>query len=71
MKYICQIYMSGGFYNALQTKFSDVLYAYNTHEKQWKVIAEMPDERGAHIMIQRGDYPYGLFISKTKNGKRI
>lgn len=51
-----KIYMSGGFYNALQTKFSDVLYAYNIREKQWKVITKMPDERGAHVMIQRGDY---------------
>lgn len=50
------IYMSGGFYNALQTKFSNILYAYNIHEKQWKMIGEMPDKRGAHFMIQRGDY---------------
>lgn len=51
-----KIYMSGGFYNALQTKLSDALYAYNIHEKQWKEIAKMPAQRAAHVMIQRGDY---------------
>jgi len=50
------IYVSGGFYNARQTKFSDLLYAYSINNKQWKIISKMPDERGAHVMIQRDEY---------------
>jgi len=46
------IFVSGGFFNARQTKFSDVLYAYSIKAKQWQIITKMLSERGAHVMIQ-------------------
>jgi len=51
-----KVYLSGGFYNALQTKFSNHLYCYNVKNKRWDELAKMPDDRAAHIMIYRNDY---------------
>ncbi len=51
-----KIYVSGGFYNAIQTKLSNVLYAYSIKERSWEIISEMPAERAAHVMIRRGKY---------------
>lgn len=62
------IFISGGFFNARQTKFSDVLYAYSIKEKQWKEITKMPAERGAHLMIQRDNY---LHLIGGRNHKTI
>lgn len=51
-----KIYLSGGFFNARQTKFSNVLYVYDVSSNQWQQLSTMPAERGAHLMIQRGHY---------------
>lgn len=62
------VYVSGGFYNAIQTKFSDILYAYNVKDRTWTVLTKMPEERAAHVMIQRGDY---LHLIGGRNHKDI
>jgi len=49
------VYISGGFFNAIQTKFSNVLYGYSINDKQWHTITTMPDNRGAHFMICKDD----------------
>lgn len=50
------IYLSGGFFNAIQTKWSNVLYIYNTTTAQWTSLSTMPDGRAAHAMIYRDGY---------------
>lgn len=51
-----KIYMSGGFFNARQTKFSNILYVYDIQESKWSVLSDMPDIRAAHTMVVRENY---------------
>lgn len=62
------VYMSGGFYNGLQTKYSDILYKYNPKTNEWKKLAKMPDKRAAHYMIYREGQ---LHLIGGKNYKEI
>lgn len=51
-----KVYLSGGFFNARQTKFSTILYEYNVKNDQWIKLVEMPDVRAAHVMIYRDNH---------------
>lgn len=62
------IYVSGGFFNARQTQFSNRLYGYFITEKQWKDLGEMPATRGAHFMIYREGF---LHLIGGRNHKEI
>lgn len=47
------IFLSGGFLNAKQTKFSDALYVYNPDKDEWEFLSKLPDKRAAHFMIYK------------------
>ena len=63
-----KVYLSGGFFNARQTRFSKVLYVYDVQKKEWSELVKMPSERGAHIMIIRNNH---LHLIGGRNHKTI
>lgn len=51
-----QIYLSGGYYNARQTKLSNVMHVYDIESGNWCEVLQMPEERASHFMIERDEY---------------
>jgi len=51
-----KVYVSGGFRNLRQTKFSNSLFAYDISKRKWELKGEMPGFRHKHFMIYRDGY---------------
>jgi len=47
------VYVSGGFVDLRQKRFSDKIFAYDTGENRWREIGRMPGFRNKHYMIAR------------------
>lgn len=45
------IYLSGGFTNAVQTNYADVLYRYDIAADTWSELTTLPENRAAHSML--------------------